>query len=233
MNDNLICDKDCIKDLRPYEKCIALGEQSLTDTELIAAIIKTGVSGKPAGELAKDILDKSHNKGLLGLFDMSIDELMDVKGIGLAKAAQLKCICELSRRLAKQSAGKRLDFSSPYAIAEYYMQDMRHLTKERLVLVMLDSRLNLIKDSVISIGTVNSSLVSVKEVFSEACKNKAVSIVLIHNHPSGDPAPSPQDISVTEQIRKAGLILGIHLIDHIIIGDNNFTSLNECGYLRQ
>ena len=216
MNDNLICDKDCIKDLRPYEKCISLGEQSLTDTELIAAIIKTGVSGKPAGELAKDILDKSHNKG-----------------IGLAKAAQLKCICELSRRLAKQSAGKRLDFSSPYAIAEYYMQDMRHLTKERLVLVMLDSRLNLIKDSVISIGTVNSSLVSVKEVFSEACKNKAVSIVLIHNHPSGDPAPSPQDISVTEQIRKAGLILGIHLIDHIIIGDNNFTSLNECGYLRQ
>lgn len=201
MNDNLICDKDCIKDLRPYEKCISLGEQSLTDTELIAAIIKTGVSGKPAGELAK--------------------------------AAQLKCICELSRRLAKQSAGKRLDFSSPYAIAEYYMQDMRHLTKERLVLVMLDSRLNLIKDSVISIGTVNSSLVSVKEVFSEACKNKAVSIVLIHNHPSGDPAPSPQDISVTEQIRKAGLILGIHLIDHIIIGDNNFTSLNECGYLRQ
>lgn len=163
MNDNLICDKDCIKDLRPYEKCIALGEQSLTDTELIAAIIKTGVSGKPAGELAKDILDKSHNKGLLGLFDMSIDELMDIKGIGLAKAAQLKCICELSRRLAKQSAGKRLDFSSPYAIAEYYMQD----------------------------------------------------------------------ISVTEQIRKAGLILGIHLIDHIIIGDNNFTSLNECGYLRQ
>ena len=217
----------------PYENCIALGEQSLTDTELIAAIIKTGVSGKPAGELAKDILDKSHNKGLLGLFDMSIDELMDIKGIGLAKAAQLKCICELSRRLAKQSAGKRLDFSSPYAIAEYYMQDMRHLTKERLVLVMLDSRLNLIKDSVISIGTVNSSLVSVKEVFSEACKNKAVSIVLIHNHPSGDPAPSPQDISVTEQIRKAGLILGIHLIDHIIIGDNNFTSLNECGYLRQ
>lgn len=164
---------------------------------------------------------------------MSIDELMDIKGIGLAKAAQLKCICELSRRLAKQSAGKRLDFSSPYAIAEYYMQDMRHLTKERLVLVMLDSRLNLLKDSVISIGTVNSSLVSVKEVFSEACKNKAVSIVLIHNHPSGDPAPSPQDISVTEQIRKAGLILGIHLIDHIIIGDNNFTSLNECGYLRQ
>ena len=222
MNDNLICYKDCIKDLRPYEKCISLGEQSLTDTELIAAIIKTGVSGKPAGELAKDILDKSHNKGLLGLFDMSIDELMDIKGIGLAKAAQLKCICELSRRLAKQSAGKRLDFSSPYAIAEYYMQDMRHLTKERLV-----------QDSVISIGTVNSSLVSVKEVFSEACKNKAVSIVLIHNHPSGDPAPSPQDISVTEQIRKAGLILGIHLIDHIIIGDNNFTSLNECGYLRQ
>ena len=110
MNDNLICDKDCIKDLRPYEKCISLGEQSLTDTELIAAIIKTGVSGKPAGELAKDILDKSHNKGLLGLFDMSIDELMDIKGIGLAKAAQLKCICELVKKTCQAVSREKTGF---------------------------------------------------------------------------------------------------------------------------
>ena len=149
---------------------------------------------------------------------------MDIKGIGMAKAAQLKCICELSRRIAKRQAAMRLKFSSPDTIAGYYMEDMRYLTKERL-----DSRLGLISDIVLSIGTVNSSLVSPSEVFYEACRNKAVSIVLVHNHPSGDSNPSRQDIEVTDKISKAGEILGIHLIDHIIIGDNNYTSLKEYG----
>lgn len=160
---------------------------------------------------------------------MSVQELMDIKGIGMAKAAQLKCICELSRRIAKRQAAMRLKFSSPDTIAGYYMEDMRYLTKERLILIMLDSRLGLISDIVLSIGTVNSSLVSPSEVFYEACRNKAVSIVLVHNHPSGDSNPSRQDIEVTDKISKAGEILGIHLIDHIIIGDNNYTSLKEYG----
>ena len=192
MSDNLICEKDEIKDLMPYEKCMEFGAGSLTDTELVAAIIKTGTAG-------------------------------------MAKAAQLKCICELSRRIAKRQAAMRLKFSSPDTIAGYYMEDMRYLTKERLILIMLDSRLGLISDIVLSIGTVNSSLVSPSEVFYEACRNKAVSIVLVHNHPSGDSNPSRQDIEVTDKISKAGEILGIHLIDHIIIGDNNYTSLKEYG----
>lgn len=190
MSDNLICEKDEIKDLMPYEKCMEFGAGSLTDTELVAAIIKTGTAGK---------------------------------------TAQLKCICELSRRIAKRQAAMRLKFSSPDTIAGYYMEDMRYLTKERLILIMLDSRLGLISDIVLSIGTVNSSLVSPSEVFYEACRNKAVSIVLVHNHPSGDSNPSRQDIEVTDKISKAGEILGIHLIDHIIIGDNNYTSLKEYG----
>lgn len=229
MIDNLICEKEEIKDLKPYEKCMTLGEKSLSDTELIAAIIKTGTSGKSAKELAGDILGCVGHKGLSGLIDMSLSELMDIKGIGMAKAAQLKCICELSRRIAKKQAGVKLDFSSPAAIAKYYMEDMRYLTRERLVLIMLDSRLGLIKDVVLSVGTVNSSLISPAEIFYEACRNKAVSIVLLHNHPSGDSSPSKQDISVTRQVEEAGRILGIHLIDHIIIGDNNYTSLNEYG----
>ena len=229
MSDNLICEKDELKDLMPYEKCMALGANSLTDTELVAAIIKTGTSGKSAKELATDILDSAGRRGLTGLIDMSLEQLMDIKGIGMAKAAQLKCICELSRRIAKKQASDRLDFSSPSAIAEYYMEDMRHLSKERLVLIMLDSRLRLIKDVVLSVGTINSSPISPSEVFYEACRNRAVSIVLLHNHPSGDSNPSRQDIEVTIQVLKAGRILGIHLIDHIIIGDNNYTSLNEYG----
>lgn len=233
MSDNLICDKEGIKDLRPYEKCVLLGAESLTDTELVAAIIKTGVSGKSAVQLAQEILFYMGDKGLLGLIDMSLQELMEIKGIGTAKAAQIKCICELSRRISKKKAGVRLDFSSPSAIADFYMEDMRHLTKERLILIMLDSRLGLIKDIVVSVGTVNSSLISPSEIFYEACRNKAVSIVLMHNHPSGDSHPSRQDIEVTKQIAAAGSILGIHLIDHIIIGDNNYTSLNEYGCLDQ
>ena len=113
MSDNLICEKDEIKDLMPYEKCMALGANSLTDTELVAAIIKTGTSGKSAKELATDILDSAGCRGLTGLIDMSLEQLMDIKGIGMAKAAQLKCICELSRRIAKKQASDRLDFSSP------------------------------------------------------------------------------------------------------------------------
>lgn len=229
MSDNLICEKDEVKDLMPYEKCMAFGAGSLTDTELVAAIIKTGTAGKTAKELAEDILKSTGSKGLSGIVDMSIRELMDIKGIGMAKAAQLKCICELSRRIAKKKAGVKLNFSSPDTIAEYYMEDMRYLTKERLILIMLDSRLGLISDVVLSVGTINSSLVSSSEVFYEACRNKAVSIVLLHNHPSGDSAPSRQDIDVTDKISRAGEILGIHLIDHIIIGDNNYTSLKEYG----
>lgn len=229
MSDNLICEKDEIKDLMPYEKCMEFGAGSLTDTELVAAIIKTGTAGKTAKNLAEDILNSAGSKGLPGIIDMSVQELMDIKGIGMAKAAQLKCICELSRRIAKRQAAMRLKFSSPDTIAGYYMEDMRYLTKERLILIMLDSRLGLISDIVLSIGTVNSSLVSPSEVFYEACRNKAVSMVLVHNHPSGDSNPSRQDIEVTDKISKAGEILGIHLIDHIIIGDNNYTSLKEYG----
>lgn len=232
MSNNLICEKDEIRDLRPYEKCMSLGAGSLTDTELVAAIIKTGTAGKSAKELAADILEHAGRKGLTGLVDMSVSELMDIKGIGMAKAAQLKCICELSRRIAKKQAGERLDFSSPESIADYYMEDMRYLDKERLLLVMLDSRLGLIKDIVLSVGTVNASLISPAEVFYEACRSRAVGIVLLHNHPSGNSAPSRQDIEVTAQIGKAGSILGIHLIDHIIIGDNNYTSLKEYGYIK-
>lgn len=232
--------------LRPYEKCLALGAVGLTDAELLAVILRSGTSGLSAVDLAEEIfaLSASNRKSaatartpddtvgnLAGLSCISISECMKIRGIGKVKAIQIQCICELSRRIAKQTAAVRLDFSSPEAIAGYYMQDLRHLSKEHLVLVLLDNKCRLIRDLIISVGTVNASLVTPREVFVEALKYGAVSIVLLHNHPSGDASPSKNDILVTRRVRESGEILGIHLIDHIIIGDNMYTSLKEKEFM--
>lgn len=218
--------------LRPYEKCLAFGAESLSDSELLAVIIRTGVSGMNSIELAQHIFSTCcKSKGLLGLANISIPELLKIRGVGKVKAVQIKCICELSRRTAKQSASVKLKFTEPCAIAQYYMQDLRLLEKEHMVLVMLDSKCRKIADTVLSVGTVNSSLVTPREVFAEALKYNAVSVVLLHNHPSGDSTPSRNDIAVTQRIVQAGQILGIHVIDHIIIGDNTYTSLKEKEYM--
>lgn len=231
MNNDLMCDCGTIQELRPYEKCLAYGAGTLTDMELLAAIIRTGTNGKSSIALAGDVLSLSINSRLSGLINISIEELMEIKGIGRAKAVQIKCICELSRRIAKQSAHIRMNFSSPESIAMYYMEDMRHLDRERLILAMLDSKLQLIKDVTMSVGTATNSLVSSREIFTEACRYRAVFIVLVHNHPSGSPSPSQADIEVTQKIFKAGELLGIRLIDHIVIGDNTYTSLKELNLL--
>lgn len=222
---------------KPYEKCLALGAKSLTDAQLLAVILRTGTNGLNATSLAYNVFaasgsfDEKDGNQLLNLINLSIPELMKIKGIGKVKAIQIQCICELSRRIAKQTAGKKLDFCSPQTIAEYYMEDMRHLEKEHLVLVLLDGKCCLIKDLVVTIGTVNASLVNTREIFAEALRYNAVSIVLLHNHPSGDATPSRNDIAVTERIARAGEIMGINLIDHIIIGDNNYTSLKEKEFI--
>jgi len=125
----------------------------------------------------------------------------------------------------------RLNFNNPSAIADYYMEEMRHSSKEQLIVAMLDTKCRLINDTVLSIGTVNASLITPREVFLEAFKYNAVSIIILHNHPSGDPTPSNNDLMVTKRIKESGEILGIRLIDHIIIGDNKYTSLREKGIM--
>lgn len=239
MNNENYCvlSKDSMVEEKPYEKCMALGAKALTDAQLLAVILRTGTSGLNATSLAYNVFaasgsfDEKDGNQLLNLVNLSIPELMKIKGIGRVKAIQIQCICELSRRIAKQTAGKKLDFGSPQTIAEYYMEDMRHLEKEHLVLVLLDGKCCLIKDLVVTIGTVNASLVNTREIFAEALKYNAVSIVLLHNHPSGDSTPSRNDLAVTERIARAGEIMGINLIDHIIIGDNNYTSLKEKEFI--
>ncbi|MBO5459084.1 MAG: DNA repair protein RadC [Lachnospira sp.] len=218
--------------LRPYEKCLEFGAESLSDSELLAVIIRTGVSGMNSIQLAERIFSMGHTrKGLIGLSGITIPELLKIRGVGKVKAVQIKCICELSKRIAKQSAGERMDFTRPDAVAAYYMQDLRLLDKEHMVLAMLDSKCRLIADTVLSVGTVNASLVTPREVFIEALRCNAVSVILLHNHPSGDSTPSRNDILVTRRIAEAGEMLGIKVIDHIIIGDNMYTSLKEKEYM--
>lgn len=226
--------KDMVEDERPYEKCEKYGVGSLSDIELLAAILRTGIKGMNAIELAKCLLYEEQGndkKTKVHLQNWTKEELMRIPGIGKVKAIQILCICELSKRLSQQQAKEELDFSKPNTVAEYYMEDMRYRKQEILKLVMLNSRSRLIGETELSKGTVNMSIISPRELFIEALQKGAVYIILLHNHPSGDPSPSKDDILISKRIKEAGILLGIELLDHIIIGDNCYVSLAEQGNL--
>lgn len=225
---------DKIKDLpeseRPLEKFLSKGAEALSDAELLAIILRTGARNVSALALAGDIL-ASTGYGILGVYHMSFEALTGIKGVGRVKALQLKAVGELSRRIVKASVPSGVSFLEPATIASYYMEDMRHLTQEQLLVAFLNTKGVLIKEEVITKGTVNMSIVSPREIFICALKCEAVSVVMLHNHPSGDPAPSRQDIEATLRVREAGALMGVSLIDHIIIGDNNYISFREEGLL--
>lgn len=217
---------------RPYEKAMEQGVERLSDAELLAVIIRTGSKNKSSIELAHQILNhKSEYQGLLGLFYTTKEELMKITGIGTVKAVELLAIAELAKRLTKMQRKERLSFQSPRAIAEYYMEQLRHEKREKMILILLDGKNKAIKEIIISEGTVNASLASTREIFLEAIKYEAVYVILLHNHPSGDPAPSSQDIQTTKVMKEAGELLGIPVLDHIIIGDCCYVSFREQNLL--
>ncbi|MDD3403264.1 MAG: DNA repair protein RadC [Hespellia sp.] len=217
---------------RPYEKCEKNGAGSLSDIELLAVLLRTGTKGMTAIELSRNILYPIHSQdGLLNLHHWSYEQLRKVKGIGRVKALQIVCLAELARRLAKATAHTLLDFSTPESIARYYMEDMRHQKQEVLKLLLLNTKTKLVGETDISKGTVNSALISPRELFVEALQKNAVSIILLHNHPSGDAMPSKEDVLITKRVRDAGNLIGIDLLDHIIIGDNCYVSLSEKGFI--
>ena len=221
------------KEAMPYERFLKFGPESLTDTELLAIILRTGTKEKNALELASDILhlqENMHGK-LVGLHQLSLTQLQSIPGIGEVKAVKVKAIGELARRMAKQSLRKRFKFDSPDKLAEYYMESMRHYATECVMLVMLDNKGHMLGEHIISKGTVNASLISPREIFILALKHDASSIILIHNHPSGDPAPSKADRQVTRQVYECGKLMNIPLIDHIIIGDHTYSSFKELGLI--
>lgn len=228
--------KNMIEEERPYEKCERFGAGSLTDVELLAVLLRTGTKGESALDLSRKLLypDRGiQNNGETHLQSWTKEELMKVHGIGKVKAIQILCLCELSKRLSKLSARSELDFSKPDTIAEYYMEDMRHRNQEHIKLLMLNGRLRLLSESEISKGTINMSVISPREIFLEALQKGAVYIIVLHNHPSGDPTPSREDILITKRIRESGSILGIELLDHIIIGDNCYVSFAQENLMKE
>ena len=217
---------------RPYEKFMAFGPAYLTDAELLAIIIRTGTKGEDALELAKRILSLGGNRdGLLGLHHLTLNQLLSVHGIGEVKAVRLKCIAELSSRITETRALQRIQFERPQLVAEYYMEQMRHLEYEKIICIMLDNKVRMISEQTISTGTVNKSILSARDIFMKALEQHAVYIMLLHNHPSGDPTPSGEDVTATKQIRAAGNMLQIPLLDHIVIGDGRYISMAEQGML--
>ncbi|MBP3237687.1 MAG: DNA repair protein RadC [Lachnospiraceae bacterium] len=223
---------DIAIDERPYEKCLKFGPEYLTDAELLAVFIRSGSKKSSCLEVARKMLeDNADGRGLLRLFGLSSYELARHEGIGKVKAIQLSCIMELSKRIWRMTRSEKVRFTDAGFVADYYMQELRTKKVEISRVLYLDTKAQLIKEKDISIGTVNTSLLAPREIFIEALKYEAVNIILLHNHPSGDPLESREDISATIRIAKAGELLGIRLLDHIIIGDNSYTSLAEKGYL--
>lgn len=217
---------------RPYEKCKMKGVSSLTDHELLAVLLRSGTQNCTAIELAQRICScHSVYQGILSLPYLSYEHLTKIKGVGPVKAIQIICIVELAKRLSASKAKERLKLMTPQAIADYYMESMRYLTKEQLLVLFLDTKNCLIKDSILSVGTINASLISPREIFLEALHYEAVNLILVHNHPSGDATPSHEDIQVTKRVAQAGKLLGIQLVDHIILGEHQYTSLFEEGLL--
>lgn len=213
---------------RPYEKCMEYGPGMLSDAELLAVILRSGTKDKTAVELAREILEMHpYYKGILGIFHLSMEELKKLSGIGPAKAVQILAIGELSKRLAAARVEDKLSFHSPQSIAEYYMEKMRHLNREEMILICFNGKNKVIKELRVSVGTVNQTVASPRELFLEALRCEAVSVIMVHNHPSGDPTPSRQDVLTTKRMQKIGDFLGIPLSDHLIIGDGSYVSFRE------
>lgn len=228
-------EKQTMKELpvseRPYEKVEVEGVERLSDKDLLTVLIRTGTKQERADQIALRLLNSCGEDGLSSLWNLSLEELKKMSGIGRVKAIQLVCVCELARRMAR---GKRLfgmKISSSKDVVDYYSAQLRYQQKECLIVVVLDSKNRILADEMLSVGTIHASIADPREIFLTALKKNGVSIILLHNHPSGDPTPSREDILTTERIAKAGALLGIPLNDHIIIGQDSYISLLAEGYL--
>jgi DNA repair protein RadC len=214
---------------RPREKLLRYGPEILSNGELIAIILRTGNSSENIINLSNRILKEAG--GLKGLLTSSGEEFLNLKGIGEAKAAQLLALAEISKRFKSFQSGDQFRISQPKDAAELLMESMRYLKQECLKVVMLNTKNIVITIKDVSMGSLNSSIVHPREVFCEAIKRSSASIIISHNHPSGDPTPSSEDVSLTQRIKESGKLLGIELLDHIIIGNGCYVSLKEKGVL--
>ena len=213
---------------RPYEKLELYGEKSLSNAELLAIIIKTGTKQETSVQLAQKILRLNNNKNideLNFLRELSLEELMIINGIGKVKAIQIKAVCELSIRMNKPIDYKKVVIKEPNDVAKLLMHDLRFLKREIIKVIILNNKNVILKILDIALGSTNSAKVDIKDILSEAVKMQAPKIILVHNHPSGDSTPSKSDIQITDRVYEAANILGIELLDHIVIGNMEYTSI--------
>lgn len=210
---------------RPRERLIAEGPSALSPGELLAIILRVGGQGENAIAMANRLL--AQFGGLAGLARANVEELCQAHGMGEAKATQIKAALELGRRMHLATPEERPRISSPREVANLVMMEMGLLDQEELRVVLLDTKNYVVKIARVYVGSLNTAVVRISEVFREPIRINCASIILVHNHPSGDPTPSPEDIGVTEQIVQAGALLSIDVLDHLIIGRNRFTSMKE------
>ncbi len=221
--------QDIPEEERPRERLIRNGPESLSNAELLGVILRTGSNKENVVSLSSRILS-NYNIKQLSLANVS--RLMQVHGVGKAKAAQIAAVFELARRLETFAEEPKRKISSPKDVYTLMYPKMREQKKEKFITLCLDTKNQILREEVISIGSLNASIVHPREVFKSALMESSASVIMIHNHPSGDPSPSREDIMVTEKLVEGGKLLGIDVLDHIIIGDGRYVSLKDEGFVK-
>ena len=224
--------RDLPVDERPRERLLAEGAASLSNTELLAVLLRTGVKNDSALRVAEKVLALYKERGLAAITQMSAKELSSIKGVGMAKAATILAAVELGRRLALKAAEARTVVHGPADAASYVMPRFRFERREHFAVLLLNAKNHILALKTISVGTLTSSVVHPREVFQAAIEQAAASVILVHNHPSGDPAPSGEDLAVTRRMVEAGEIMDIPVLDHVIVGYDKFISLKEEGMIQ-
>ncbi len=214
---------------RPREKLLAHGAQALGDNELVALVVGNGCRSRDALAVANELL--AARGGLHGLLRSTADDLQRAAGIGLAKAAQVLAAVELGRRTLTMAPRHRLQLLKASTTAAFLMPAFGNRPVEQFGLVLLDTKYRVIRTAIVAVGTLNGTVVEPRDVYRQAAMGSAAAIVAFHNHPSGDPTPSPDDVELTRRLRAAGMLMGIELVEHMILGDAKYFSFKEAGYL--
>jgi len=223
--------KDWPDEERPRERLVKYGVDYLTDAELLGIILVKGYHGKTSVEVAKDLL--SETESLRKLDSLSYPEMSSVKGIGLAKFAQIKAALEIGKRLLRETNLPKKKIHNAADLVNYYEPCMRDLKKEKFKAILLDVKNKIIRDVDISVGSLTESIVHPREVLKEIIKESAASVIFLHNHPSGESNPSKNDLDITDRLVEACNIIGVRVLDHIILGEDNYTSFAQEGLLHK
>lgn len=232
--DNELTIKKLPSSERPYEKAQMYGIEHLSNSELLAIIIKTGTKDKTSVGLAQEILslESQQKENVQFLQEVSLEELTKIKGVGMVKAIQIKAVCELAKRISRPIENVKINIRTPECVAKLLMNEMKYEKREKVKVLVLNTKNMLLKILDVSYGGTSSAVIEPKDVLTEPIKMGAPKIILVHNHPSGDPTPSKEDIETTGRIYNAAALLGIELLDHVVIGNERYTSIFSMGGLK-